>query len=178
MLSDQIIGLAIASLQTGATVGNVTSIILNAAKLEIVALDCKLSEQAMVRPILSLQDIRQLTYECVIIDSIDEISDAHDIVRLQKHLMENFHLQGLSVVTSSGKKLGKVDNFTINTTSMMVQKLYIQPTFFTSLVSGTLTIDRSQILDVTPKQITVKDSTSEVPAKTIVALPNISPNLE
>ncbi len=178
MLSDQIINLPIASLQTGAPIGNISGIVLSAGNLEIQAFECNVPQSGVGRPILSLRDIRQLTHDCLIIDSIDEISDASDIIRLADYLATNLKLPGLPVFTVSGKKLGKIDTYTVNTQTMMVQKLYIHPTFLTSLVSGTLTIDRAQIVDVTVTQIIVRDTGVEAGAKSIVALPKVSPTPE
>src|SRR5438270_8826890 len=102
-----------------------------------------------------MRDVRQVAKDCLVIDSEDEIEEASEIVRLQQILETKFQLIGLPVLTESGHKLGKVEDYTLELASYRVQKLYVKQPIMKNLLLNHLVIDRDQITDVTPKQITV-----------------------
>jgi sporulation protein YlmC with PRC-barrel domain len=164
-LASRLSGLGIISLQTGETVGVVQAPVLDPDHLHVVAYTCATgrSNQSMV---LMAQDIRQMALDCLIVDSEEELTEPGDIVRLRPYLDNPFRLNGKPVITDLGRKMGKVEDFTIHLEHQMVQKLYIQPPLFRALFGSSLVVDRAQIIDVTPQQIVVRDTTEKAPLLT------------
>ncbi|HUC19951.1 MAG TPA: hypothetical protein VMR98_00455 [Candidatus Polarisedimenticolaceae bacterium] len=156
ILANQITALPVMSLQTGQAIAVVERPVINATNLEVKALQCKVGRRKT--GVILMRDIRQFANDCVIIDSFDEIEDAKEIVRLQEIMKRNFNPVDKLVVNESNHRLGRVEDYTINLKTFMVQKLYVHQSLVKSILFNNLVIDRTQIIDVTDKQFTVKDT--------------------
>ena len=158
ILSDQIKSLSVISLQTGETVAMTTGPIIDPSKLEIIAFSCKPAGDKQ-HPILLTQDIRQLTQNALLIDGYDEIEEASEIIRLQDILVQRFQLTNCRVENESGTNLGKVEDYSLNVETYLINKLYVKRPLLKSLAKGSLVIDRTQIVDVKRDKIVVRDAT-------------------
>lgn len=101
-----------------------------------------------------------------------EAVEYHEIVRLRDVFKQNYDPVGKAVVNESGQRLGKVENYTINLHTFMLQKLYVHQSLMKSLLFNNLVVDRTQIIDVTDKQITVRDASVVEPK---LAAPAVQP---
>lgn len=160
-LSKSLLDLPVLSLQTGQPVTQTTDVIIDPSTLMIVALQCGVAED-MTNPIVLTRDIREFTVDCILVNSDADISETTDIVRLKVLIDDPFTLMNTRVVTEGGTKLGRVEDYTIATDTFQVHKLYVHPAFIKGLFGSSLIIDRSQITDVTNKQITVKETTTHL----------------
>lgn len=160
VLASQLKNLPIISLQTGETVAQVQLLIIEMQKLEIVAISCAPMKE-YPDPILMVRDIRQIASDCLIIDSEDDIGSGSDVVRLKDPIRESYSPIGAHVVSHMQRPIGKVEDFTINSESLKLQKLYIRQPIWRSWLGSSLIITREQILDVKPKLIIVKEATIE-----------------
>ena len=170
VLSRQLNGLPILSLQSGQPLAAIESLVIDPTQLEIVAMRCH-HVGGMEQPVVTPLDIRQVSVDGIIVDSEDALTDAVDIIRLAPLLnLGNFPLH-VPVVSDMGRKLGKIEEFTINLETFRVQKLHIRPGALQSLMHGSLIIDRSQIIDIKPELIVVRD----VAVKVAVPAPGVVP---
>jgi hypothetical protein len=67
-----------------------------------------------------------------------------------------FRLEDKLVVEESGRKVGKVAAYSVETSSFYIIKLHIKPGFLGSFSATERIIDRSQIIEITPQKIVVK----------------------
>lgn len=155
-------GLPIISLQTSEAVALARTPIIDISYLEILAFHC-LGAHSKNQLLLMTRDIRQMATDCIIIDSEDELADPSDIIRLQQLIQDNFSPLGKAVVSDIGRKLGTVDDYSINLESNRIQKLYVRGGLLRSWLGTNLIIDRTQIVDVTPQKITVREATIKSP---------------
>lgn len=158
VLASQLLRLPIISLQTGETEASVKSIIIEMSKLEIVAIGCTAIKD-FNEPIILVRDIRQLASDCLIVDSRDDISSAEDIVRIKDPLLLAYTPIGAHVISQMQRPIGKVEDYTINSESLKLQKLYVRQPIWRSWMGSSLIISREQILDVSAKQIVVREAT-------------------
>jgi uncharacterized protein YrrD len=158
VLASQLQTLPVMSLQTGQAIATVERPIFNIADLEIMALRCNIGTYRRREGVILLRDVRQFATDCIIIDSFDEIEDPLEIVRLREAAEQNFDPIAKLVVNESGHQLGKIEDYTINLKTFMLQKLYVQQSLMKSLLFNNLVIDRTQVIDISPKQITVRDA--------------------
>lgn len=156
-----LIGLPVVSLQTGQAVARIEQLVLHQDSLALIGLQCKnlITGHSLL---LTPNDIRQLATDCVIIDHEDELTDPSEIVRFQALIKNRFKLLGKEVVEDSGQKLGRVDDYSINLDSCRVQKLRLKHSLFL-ILKRRHEIDRTQIIDVTPKRIIVRSATISEP---------------
>jgi uncharacterized protein YrrD len=170
VLAHQLNNLPIMSLQSGTPVGTVLRPLINSANLEVMALYCTTQGERGRQRVVLMRDVRQFASDCVILDSVDDIEDASEIVRLRPAVEANFNPIGRLVVNESGHRLGKVEDYTVNLKTSMVQKLYVHQSLMRSILFNSLVVDRTQIIDVSPAKFTVRDAAAKEPlfsAKTI-----------
>ncbi len=159
-LANQLTDRPIMSLQTGEGVAQIVRPILDPTSLEVVGYLCQTPRQQQ-HLVLMVRDIRELARDCVIVDSADELTEASDIIRLKPLLEQNYSPIHQAVITDLGRRLGKVEDYTINLESNRLQKLYVKQPIWRSLSGASLIIDRTQIIDVTPQQIVVREATAK-----------------
>lgn len=163
------------SLQTGETVAILANLLIEPGNLELVAFRCESGRTDLRHPLLLVQDIRQIALDCIVIDSEDELTEADDIVRLKTLLTENFTPQNKPVITDLGRRLGYVEDYTINLETNRLQKLYVKRPLWRSWLGASLIIDRSQIIDVTPQHILIRDATIKSPSLATEPMPETHP---
>jgi sporulation protein YlmC with PRC-barrel domain len=66
-------------------------------------------------------------------------------------------LIGKPVVTQGKDKVGKVSDYATEIETMYIQKLYVSQPLLKSLTGGSLSIDRSQIMEITNRRIIITD---------------------
>jgi sporulation protein YlmC with PRC-barrel domain len=162
--------LPIISLQTSEAVARLGTPIIDISTLEIVAFRCEIPHHHQ-SAVLITRDIRQVATDCFFIDNEDELADPHDIVRLAPQIHDNFSPLGKPVVSDIGRRLGVVDDYSINLETHRIQKLYVRPSGLRAWIGTNLTIDRTQILDVSSKQIVVRDAATRASALQSESLP-------
>jgi uncharacterized protein YrrD len=153
----------IMSLQTGNEVGCVTDPLIDPADLSVRAylVDSPLIKGDS-RPILRIADVRELSDMGFIVDSIDEIAELSDVIKLQELADLNFHLVDMNVTDEKRSKLGKVVDFTLDTTTFTVQQLTVRRPLLKSFNDTELVIHRSQIIEINGRSIVVH-SEAKVP---------------
>ncbi len=156
ILASQFKGLAVISLQHG-PLGHVTRPLIDLGRLSLMAFLCEVPEEG--ERVLLVRDVRQVKAKEIVIESADDLSPPADIVRLQGLLSRRTDLVKLPVVNESGLKLGRVEDFTVSPPDFIVQKLHIRQTPLKNLLMNRLVVDRSQIIEVTPKKIVIQDAT-------------------
>ncbi len=166
-LSTSLINKPILSLRAGQPVATIRSAIFNPNNLKIEGFYCEDSIDKK-QLILLYQDIRELIREGFVINDHDVLVEPHDLVRLKDILELNFELIGKQVETISKQKVGKVTDYAVETDSMFVQKIYVSQSIFKSLSGGSLSVDRTQINEITNRRIIIndllKDASVPVPA--------------
>jgi uncharacterized protein YrrD len=163
-LSNNLIGRPVLSLRTGTPVAMTVDAIINPDNLKIEAFYCN-DRFSGAQLVLLGQDIRDIITQGLVINDHDVLSEPGELVRLEKTIAMKFVLLGKPVETVSGQKVGKVGDYATDTQSMYIQKIYITQSVFKSFTGGNLSVDRSQINEITPKRIIINDLAGKVPAR-------------
>lgn len=155
-LYTRLVGQAVLSLRIGKPVATVRAPIMNPRNLKIEGFYCE-DHDGGGELVLLCQDVRELSRQGFIVNDQDVLVEAEDLVRLREVLDMNFQLIKKPVETVSGDKLGHVGDYAVETSSMYVQKLYVAPPIWKSLTEGSLSVDRTQIQEVTQKKVVIAD---------------------
>lgn len=161
VIASQLIGTPIMSLQTGTELARTKTAIIDPRLLSIVAyeVDGPLLDQ---RPsFLRIVDIRELGDIGMIIDSSDEFVSLNDVIKLKEIYDLHFPLVGLEVIDDKNNKLGKVEDYTIEMGSFVIQQINVRRPLLKSFGDSELLIHRSQIVKISNSVITVKAPTKE-----------------
>ena len=173
-LQSSLINQPIVSLQTGQAVAWVGQPILDLANLEVIAFTCRMASSRH-QVLITAADVRQYATDCIIIDSEDELTAPNDIVRINKESSRQCSLIGIQVVADTGRLVGIVDDYGINLDTNRVHRLYIKQSFWRSWFAPNVIIDRTQIIDISPAKITVRDSTQQDTVISPKQVPEIHP---
>lgn len=159
--SIQLNNTAIMGLQTGTELARTTRPIIDPRTLAIVAYEVD-GPLLTVRPsILRIADVRELSDIGMIIDSSDEFVEPGDVIKIKQVIDLNFSPIGMSVVDDKKHKLGKVDSYTIEMGSFVIQQINVRRPLLKSLSDSELLIHRSQVIEIDDTTITVKSTAKE-----------------
>ncbi len=146
------------SLRMGGPIAIVKSPIINPNNLHIDGwwvIDNKSGKQL----VLLTKDIREIIDRGLIVNDHEVLSQAKDLIRLKDLLKINFQLTGNKVQSVSKQNYGKVLDFAFDSTSFYIQKVYSGQPLLKSLSGNNLSIDRSQIIEITPTKLIIDDPT-------------------
>lgn len=151
-----IINRPILSLRTGGVIATAVGPIINPNNLKIEGFYCldKFDKKALV---LLAQDIRDSLPQGFVVNDHDVLAVPEELVRLKTVLDTNFELMDKPVYTVRKKRIGKVNDYAVDSETMYVQKFYVGQSLWKSLSGGQLSVDRNQIVEITDKKIVIKD---------------------
>lgn len=155
MQSQQFKNIDIVNMRTGHPVAKITNPIIDPFKLEIAGF----YTTHPTENILLVRNLRELNRKHVMIDDTDTFSSKNELPRLTEVLEINYELKGKHVVTHSKKRLGKIEEYIIDTVSFQIQKIHVSQPIWRSLGGSLLIIDRKQVIEVNDKTVTVSDAT-------------------
>lgn len=169
-LSGSILNKPVLSLRTGGPIATATKAIINPNNLKIEGWHVvdKLDNTQLI---LVANDVREIIEQGIVVNDHEVLSTPEDLVRLKPILEHNFEVVGKIASTESGKKLGKISDYAIDSDNLMIKKLYASQSLVKNFSGGTLSIDRSQIVEITNKRIIVEDTTERVPAGAVASNP-------
>lgn len=175
IFGEKLLNAPILSLQTGVELARTDLAIINPTNLKIVAFRLTgplLSDQTQ-NSYMRTNEIREYSPLGLIVDSADEIMLEEDIIS-QKDLFElGFDPVGLGVVDEFGKKLGKVNGYTVNVLNFTIMQLRVLKTGMARLTTTDLLIHRSQILEINNTTIVVKATATKL--KDVTPIINTEP---
>lgn len=148
--------LPILSLRTGRPVAYLQSAIINPNNLFIegwYVQDSRSSELLVLLP----KDIREVINQGFIVDDHEVLSSPKELIRLKDIIKLKFDPIGLKVTSEGGKNYGKVNDYAFETGSFYIMKIYSSKTLIKSLSGGPLSIDRSQIVEITNRRVVIED---------------------
>lgn len=153
----------ILSLRAGGPIAHVVRPIINPNNLHIDGwyVEDNRSQELLV---LLSSDIREVIPQGFAIDDYEKLSSPQDLVRLKSIMKLRFNLVGLKLTTESGQKYGKINDYAFNTDTMYIHKLYASQSLVKNFGANALSIDRSQIIEVTDKRVIIEDPLEKLSA--------------
>ena len=156
------------SLQTGTRLAQTSRPIIDPANLMIKAFEVDgplLSERpAFIR----INDIREIAQIGMIIDDNDELIGLDDVIAIKKLYDIDFNLVGMLVVDERKHKLGKVEDFTVETSSFVIQQLHVKRGLIKGFNDTGLLVNRSQIIEITDNEIIVRSTAQKAFAEPVI----------
>lgn len=168
LTGSKMIGMPVLSLHVGGAIAKTTHAIIDPENLGVVAYELDgpiIKNDPEVGDILDVKDIRDLSNDGIIVDSADRFTTRDEVIKFDKIMKLHFNLVGLKVVTQSGKKVGKISDYTLDSESMIIYQLIVQRPFVSSLIDPTLTINRSQIIEIDDFKVTIRHDKAQIKIK-------------
>ena len=158
IVGTRLLNTPVMSLQTGGRLASTQKPIIDPANLKIVAFEVE-GQLLSERPaLLRVADIREMGRVGMIVNSNDEFIGVHDVIKIEKLYELAFPLVGMVVIDETRRRLGKVEDYTVDTDSFVIQQLTVNRGFFRGLTDTGLLISRTQIIEITDNEIVVKSS--------------------
>lgn len=159
------------SLRTGGELGEANEPIIDPATLRIVAFYCSGRLITYNPAVLHTNDIREFGKMGFIVNDSEDIMPLNDLVRLQKIINLQFELIGKRVVDTASHKLGKVNNYIVESASFMITKLSVRQPLLKAINEPEILIDRRQIREINHDTIVVEAPTIKEKAASLKTLP-------
>lgn len=167
----QLINCPILSLHVGGEIARVVETIVDPDNLRVIAFRVEGKMVGDEEDILPIASVREFSRLGMVIDSVDELVGADDIIRIKEILQLNFALPGLKVVTRKNSKLGKVSDYTVEISGWYIQQIIVQRPAMKALFDPELRIARTQVVEVDDYKIIVKDEHEKVKSKVAQVAP-------
>jgi sporulation protein YlmC with PRC-barrel domain len=119
--------------------------------------------------VLLCLDIRDMIPQGFVVNDHDVLVEADELVRLQDIIKLNYEIIGKPVETVDKEKVGKISDYATEVNSMYIQKLYVSQSLLKSFMGGSLSVDRTQVNEITPKRIIINELLGKVPAAAAAA---------
>lgn len=162
-LSSAILNVPILSLRTGDQIAVAVSPVIDPKNLKIEGFYCE--DSLDKKPLILLwQDVRETLPTGFVVDDHERLVEAEELIRLKEVLEMRFELLGKPVETVAKEKVGKVSDYAVETDSMYIQKIYVKQSLLKSLTGSSLSIDRTQVVEVTKKCVIIHDTMEAAPA--------------
>jgi uncharacterized protein YrrD len=150
------------SLQTGTRLATTGTALIDPANLKIVAFELEGPLLHEKPSFLRVAEIREISGVGMIIDSSDDLIGLDDVIKIKALYELGFKLIGMNVIDEHKKKLGKVDNYTLETGSFVIQQLNVKRGILRGLTDTGLLIHRSQITEINDDAIIVKSTAKKI----------------
>lgn len=156
ILGSRLLQTPVMSLQTGGKLANTLKPVIDPSTLRILAYEVEGALLSEKPSFVRTDDIREYGRLGMIIDGNDELIGLDDVIRIKNIYELNFSLTGLNVIDEHKRKLGKVDDYTLDTGNFLIQQLNVKRGFLRGITDTGLLVNRSQIIEVNDTTIIVK----------------------
>lgn len=161
IIGTRLLNTPVMSLQTGGKLASTQKPVIDPSNLKIVAFEVE-GQLLSERPaLLRVADIREIGRVGMIVNSNDEFIGVHDVIKIEKLYEMGFPLIGMPVFDDKKHRLGKVEDFTVDTDSFYIQQLTVKRGFFKGLTDTGLLIGRAQIIEINDNEIIVRSPTQK-----------------
>ena len=92
----------------------------------------------------------------MIIDSSDELLGLDDVIKIKQIYDLEFSLVGIRVIDENKRKLGKVEDYTLETDNFAIQQINVRRGFLQGITDTGFLVNRSQIIEISDDYIVVK----------------------
>ncbi|MBC7943283.1 PRC-barrel domain-containing protein [Candidatus Saccharibacteria bacterium] len=156
LLGSRLIGTSIMGLQTGTKLAQTSTPLINPSNLKVMAYEVEGPLLAEHPSFIRVADVRELSDIGMIIDSNDEFIGVNDVIKIHELYELGFSLVGMNVVDETKRKLGKVDDYSLDSDSFVIQQLRVKRGVIKSLTETGLLVHRSQIVEINDDYILVR----------------------
>lgn len=156
ILGSRLIHTPVMSLQTGTRLAHTAKPIIDPSNLRIIAYEVEGPLLAENPSFIRTAEIREYGRLGMIIDSNDDLIGVDDVIQIKQLVELKFPLIGLHVIDEHKRKLGKVDDYTLDTGDFLIQQINVRRGLIKGITDTGILVNRSQIVEINNNAIIVK----------------------
>lgn len=142
--------------QERAVLGNLKDFVLNPETGEAIGLLVVVPKAKKKIMVVNKYDISGVGTNFLMIDSVNNLSEPDEIIRIKEVLDLDIELIGSKVVDEDGKNIGRVRDWSINLKAMHLERLYVTASVFVKMISRELLIPSESIVKIEKDKVIVK----------------------
>ena len=155
-LSKSFYDLSVLSLRTGDGIGTAIKPIINPNNLKVEGWYA-IARGERNSYVLPTSEVREIIAKGIVVNDHSAFTHIEDMVRLEKVIRLQFELAGKQVITETKRKLGKINDYAVDSDSMLIKKLYVTQSLLKNFSNEQLVIDRGDIVEITNRFVKVRD---------------------
>ena len=167
VLGSRYLNTPIMSLQTGARLALTQRALIDPTNLTVAAYEVVGPLLAESPSYLRVAEIREIAPIGMIIDSNDDFIGPEDVIRIKQLLDIDFALINMPVIDESKRKLGKVEDYTVETGGFVIEQIHVKRGVLKGITDTSLLIHRAQVVRVTDNEIIVKSTAKKVASEPV-----------
>lgn len=152
-----IINVPVYNIVPGGQIGTIQSAIVDPVTMKVLFFCIATAKQHKPLYLLT-KDVRSISHDHVVIDSESSLAAADDLVRYTDILKTPIVLFNYRVITVSQKKLGNCYDYVFEANTMEVLKIYVKASMMQRLFISHHIIDITDITEIKPGVIIVRDA--------------------
>jgi uncharacterized protein YrrD len=149
--------LPVLSLGLGNTLGISSAIIIDPETGKLLGILLRSKYFWQTSKVIAFSDIYKINSEIILVKDDQSLTNLESIVRIKKVVDQKIYILGSQVMTESGQKLGKTENFVINADLGILAKIYVEGFLNKDYFKGTRVIPANKIISIERKKIVVTD---------------------
>lgn len=155
VLASQFHNAQVYNFSQGAQLGVVKQLFINQDSLKVELFEIRVNQKLVY---LLPRDIKNYHNQRLIIDTEASLSEKTELVRYSELIKKPCLLLRYKVITQLKRRLGKCDNFSVDTLDFSVTKLYIKTNFLKNLLVQHLIVDKNDVIRVSGETIVVREA--------------------
>ncbi len=159
ILGSRLLNAPVMSLQTGTQLAQAVRPVIDPSNLHVVAYEVEgplLNERPSF---IRTDEIREYGRLGMIVNSNDDIFGRDEIIKLKRVYDLSFPLVGLRFVDEHKRKLGKVEDYTLNTGNFLIEQINVRRGMLQRITDTGFLVNRSQIIEINNVEVVVKSPT-------------------
>ena len=156
ILGSRLLNSPIMSLQTGAKLAQTLKPVIDPSNLRVLAYEVEGPLLTEKPTFVRTDDIREYGRLGMIIDSNDELLALDDVIRIKQVYQLGFPLVGVRVIDEHKRKLGKVEDYTLETGNFLIEQINVRRGFFQGITDTGFLVNRTQIIEINDDFIVIK----------------------
>lgn len=154
----EIMGAQLVDFKSRQNLGEVTNWVINAEAKQISTFLVKPHAWFGRSLAVATSDIVEYGHHMLVVREKSALVAPDTLPRLPKLIRSRHHIIGSPVVTTSGKKLGLVEDILFETIDATIQKIYVHPGILSMMHRPDIIIGADKIISIEPKRIVVQDN--------------------
>jgi uncharacterized protein YrrD len=155
----KLIGLPIAALDVASKIAEIQKILVDPNSGNVLGFLVSAGGLFSPKKIVSAVDVREWDPNGLITDSVENLVDPKEIVRVKEVLDQKIDLFGMKAKTKKGKNLGNIEDFLIDTATTTVMKYYIK-----DLVLKSRVFPSDKVIKIEKGTVIFDDDLAEMPS--------------